>query len=294
MYYDYNNNYTPNYIDTIQQVFNYGTINSPIFSQTNVACYAYLKTYKNLDIAQDIGIFTNRNFTSVDRVKSLVRAFRVYYTTEEGYENAVDYLTSNFGEEQIIINGYYDNVSTTMYPYKNTTLTYSGVAGQNPSWNGANVWMASYLKFRNVGIKCGFTFTLDTNTQTIKMSWNLTTARDDFKYYVNDYMVTSNRFHWYANGDTTTRIVPIAASNTYCYGTNQQALNNGASNTPPNLQDLLNMKFTNIATTPSQYDIDYVQDLWNQTTNLNNNGWAKQTITNKFSVTKIEMIPYNN
>lgn len=38
------------------------------------------------------------------------------------------------------------------------------------------------------------TFTLDTSTNTIQMSWTLGNARDDFKYYVNDYVVTSNAF----------------------------------------------------------------------------------------------------
>ena len=84
----------------------------------------------------DVGVFTHNRLTSIDRVKQLVRVFRVYYTTEDGYENAVDYLTSNFGEEQVIHNGYYANISETMYPYHFETLGYNS-GGVQPSWKGA-------------------------------------------------------------------------------------------------------------------------------------------------------------
>ena len=282
----------PQAIDTIQQNFLYTKVGgTQIFTQTNVGCYSYLKQYKNNTSISNVGIFTNRQFTSADRVKQLVRAFRVWYINKRGLEYSVDYLTSRFGETQLIYDEYYDNVSETMYPYHFEVPTYSG-PGVNPSWNGANVWFASYLKFRNVGLKCGMTFTLDTSTNTIQMSWTLGNARDDFKYYVNDYVVTSNAFGWLAEEGAHSTITPLAISNTYCYGTNQIALNNGASNTPPSKQDLLNMNFTNIAKMPSNYDISTVKNFWTLSSTQNN--WAKQTITNKFSVTKIEMIPYNN
>lgn len=90
------------------------------------------------------------------------------------------------------------------------------------------------------------TFTLDTNTQTIKMSWTMRNARDDFKYYVNDIMVTNNNYAFTPQNATNLKITPIASSDSYAYGTNQTALNSGANNTPPNKQDLLNMRFNNI------------------------------------------------
>ena len=290
-YYD-NGSTLPVATKTIQQAFQYNTVNNPIFSQTNTVCYSYLKEYKNNDFLTQVGIFTNRNFTSVERVKSLIKGFRFYYEIENGGGGAVDYLTSNFGEEQTLINSYYDNAATTTYPYQFVTLNYNG-PGVSPNYNGAQAWLASYLKLRTSGYTFLVTLQLDTNTQTILMSWILNDARYDFNYYVNDIEVTSNRFAWEPSGDT--RIFPIAASNTYVYGTNQPALNGGASNTPPSKQDLLNMKFTNIATTPKQYDITQMKDLWNQANAGNANvNWAKETITKKFSITKIEMIPYNN
>lgn len=288
VYYDENNNSTPLAIDTIQQVFQFLTINQPIYQQTNNRCYSYLKEYRNATSMSDVGVFTHNRLTSVDRVKSLVRAFRIYYTTEEGYENAVDYLTSNFGEEQLIINNYYDNVSKTLYPYHFETLGYNS-GGVQPSWKGATAWSASYLKFRNVGLRVGMTFTLDTNTQTIKMSWTMRNARDDFKYYVNDIMVTNNNYAFTPQNATNLKITPIASSDSYAYGTNQTALNSGANNTPPNKQDLLNMRFNNIGA--SSGDAGNLSLTWSTTET--NHGWAKETITNKFSVTKIEMIPYN-
>ena len=126
----------PQAIDTIQQVFVFLTINQPIYKQTNNRCCSYLKEYRNAASMSDVGVFTNSRLTSIDRVKSLVRAFRVYYTTKEGYENAVDYLTSRFGEEQLVLDGYYDNVSETLYPYNFGTLGYNA-GGVQPSWKGA-------------------------------------------------------------------------------------------------------------------------------------------------------------
>ena len=276
----------PQAIDTIQQVFQFLTVNQPIYQQTNNRCYSYLKEYRNATSMSDVGVFTHNRLTSIDRVKQLVRVFRVYYTTEDGYENAVDYLTSNFGEEQVIHNGYYDNISDTLYPYAYLTVRIS-TPGSSNNTSMVPAWWASYLKFRNVGLRVGMTFTLDTNTQTIKMSWNLGAARNDFLYYVNDYVVTSNTYSW---NETQTKITPIASSNSYIYGDNVVAINNGASNTPPNKQDLLNMSFTNIATKGNE-GVN-LQSTWNNVEQ--NNNWAKETITNKFSVTKIEMIPYNN
>ena len=71
-------------------------------------------------------------------------------------------------------------------------------------------------------------------------------ARGDYAYYVNDIMVTNNNYAFTPQNATNLKITPIASSNSYAYGTNQIALNSGASNTPPNKQDLLAMRFTNI------------------------------------------------
>lgn len=287
VYYDKNNNSTPLAIDTIQQHFH--TLNlysSPILAQKNSRCLSYLKEYRNAASMSDVGVFANSHFTSIDNVKNLVRAFRVWYTNERGYEQSVDYLTSRFGEEQVIYNGYYDNVSETMFPYKYITTSY-WLGDEVPVQVDVTAWWASYLKFRNVGLKCGMTFTLDTNTQTIKMSWTMSPARSDFLYYVNDYVVTSNTYSW---NDTHVKITPIASSNSYVYGDNLNAqAHGGASNTPPNKQDLLSLSFTNIATKGNE-GVN-LQSTWNNVEQSNT--WAKQTVTNKFSVTKIEMIPYN-
>ena len=134
-YYD-NGSTLPVATKTIQQAFQYNTVNNPIFSQTNTVCYSYLKEYKNNDFLTQVGIFTNRNFTSVERVKSLIKGFRFYYEIENGGGGAVDYVTSNFGEEQTLINNYYDNAATTTYPYQFVTLNYNG-PGVSPNYNGA-------------------------------------------------------------------------------------------------------------------------------------------------------------
>lgn len=286
--YDSNSTFTPLWIDTLQETFYYSTVNNPIFSKENVSCYSYLKEYKNKTSQSQAALFTNRQFTSVDTVKQLVKAIRFHFVNENG-GGSIDYPMSKLGQEVALINNAYDNVTFETFPYQNTTLTYDGVAGQNPSWNGANVWMSSYVRFGTPGLKWNVTINLNTSNQTLMLSWNIQRANTNWLYNINGVQQASNNFTW---TETNSKIYPIAGSQTYCYGTNQKATNNGAYSNPPIKSDLLNMTYTNIAKMPNNYDTDYIRNLWNLG-NVQNN-FAISKIIKKFSITKIELIPYNN
>lgn len=287
--YDENSTFTPLWIDTLQEAFYYSTVNKPILSKDNVSCYSYLKQYRNMNSVSQAALFADSLFTTTDRVKQFVKAIRFYYVTENGGGGAIDYPMSQLGNEVAMINEQYDNATTETFPYQNATLTYNGVAGQNPSWNGANVWMTSYVRFGVPGLKWNVTIDLNTNNQTLMLSWNIQRARQDWLYNINGVLQANNEFSW---DNQNAKIYPIAASQSYCYGTNQQALNNGASQNPPTKSDLLNMTYLNIGKqTSNHYDGEFVKNLWTQT-NMSGN-WANNQTIQQFSIVKIELIPYN-
>ena len=233
-------------------------------------------------------LFTNRRFTSADMVKQLVKSIRFYYVTKEGYENAVDYQMSQLGNEVALFDNPYTNVTYETYPYGYSSGQ-DNVTGQIPGISGATYWAASYVRFGVPGLKWNVTINLNQDTQTLTLSWNIQWARQDWIYNINGTLQPTNNFTW---NDNNSKIYPIAGSKSYTYGTNQQALNYGARNAPPNKQDLLNMTYINIGNSQSTYDMSWIKQIYN--TYNSQNYWPNSKVVQKFSITKIELIPYNN